>query len=293
MTNSSSITTTTTTTTITNNNNSKNKNTNNNNSSSSSNSGSSLDTSRQSQRFPISPSLSVYTLPNHQYSSTPIQAFTQSITKRARSIQPPSIRPTPATSSSRSASQRSSSPCDTNAAQVSNNKQFWNKTGIDTLLDWYTILDNHKRLHNKHPTHGKKVKDVQMDIAKVVNNAHTAEGLEWTWKDVKNSIAYIKKQHKKAKMTMTSTGKGSLGPLEQDTLRARMIKVCPEFDRLDFVLSGSLLTNPLPFLQTSSNVETGIIHVDYEDDNLDKDLSEAEMPENDCMSFNGNGMWQH
>jgi len=132
-----------------------------------------------------------------------------------------------------------------------------------------------------------------MDTAEAVNNAHTAEGLEWTWKDVKNSIGYIKKQHKKAKVMMTSTGKGSLGQLEQGILRARMIKVCPEFGRLDLILSGSLLANPLPFMQTSSNVETGIIHVDYEDDNLDKDLSEAEMPENDNISFNGNGMWCH
>ncbi|KAG0348391.1 hypothetical protein BG005_011560 [Podila minutissima] len=110
-----------------------------------------------------------------------------------------------------------------------------------------------------------KVKDVQMEIAKVVNNAHASEGLDWTWKEVKNSIGYIKKQYKKAK-AMSSTGEGTLGPLEQDTLRARMLKVCPEFDRLDPVHSTSLPSNPLPFMQTSSDVETDIVTVDNQDD---------------------------
>jgi len=72
-----------------------------------------------------------------------------------------------------------------------------------------------------------------------------------------------------------------------------MLKVCPEFDQLDPVLSTSLLTNPLPFMQTGSNVETDIVTLDNEDDNeddnFDEDLSEAEMPEIDNNSFNGNG----
>lgn len=164
---------------------------------------------------------------------------------------------------------------------------------METLLDWYTIPDNYKRLHNKNPTHGNKVKDVQMVIAKFINDAHTPEGLNWTWTDVKNTIGYIKKQYRKAKAMKTKTGEGSLGPLPEDTLRARMLKVCPEFDRLDPVLSTSLSTNPLPFMQTGSDVETDVVTVDneddIEDDNFDEDLSGAEASENDNNYFNGNG----
>ncbi|KAG0346214.1 hypothetical protein BG004_002161 [Podila humilis] len=145
---------------------------------------------------------------------------------------------------------------------------------METFLDWYTRPENYRRLQNKNPAN--KVKDMQFAVARVINDANVAEGLNWTWKDVKNTIAYVKKQYRKAK-TMKDGTRGSFVSLPEDTVRARMLKVCPEFDRLDPILS----TNAGPSTHTGSDTELDTITPDNQDgvgdDNFDQEALDNEV----------------
>ncbi|KAG0348715.1 hypothetical protein BG004_004429 [Podila humilis] len=132
------------------------------------------------------------------------------------------------------------------------------------------------------------VKDIQFVVAKHINNAHVSEGHNWTWNDVKNTIAYVKKQYRKAKAMKEMAREGSFVSLPERTLRARMLKVCPEFDRLDAVLS----TNSTPFLQrTGSDTEPDTVILEDQngigDGNFGYGRSEAKALDSGINSFNG------
>ncbi|KAF9200166.1 hypothetical protein BGZ59_003444 [Podila verticillata] len=129
----------------------------------------------------------------------------------------------------------------------SSSSQFWRNPGMKALIDWYTDYDNYKRLNAVRPTPGNKPIDVRKEIAAAVNNA---EGTDWTEVTVKSKLQYVRKRYMEAKaLKVSSTGEGTIGTV---TLDSRVKEICPVYERLATVLSGSLVNNGPPPVQAGS-----------------------------------------
>lgn len=119
-------------------------------------------------------------------------------------------------------------------------KGFWEIPGMEAFLDWMTDPDNHQRLIKPRPISGQRACDIHAEIAKYVNSKH---GTNWDKDIVKGRIQYTKKKYDKARTEMTATGAGDT---ETETLRERVLAICPCYDRLHAVWGGSLARNPPP-----------------------------------------------
>lgn len=138
-----------------------------------------------------------------------------------------------------------------NAASKDPKKQsFWEVLGTSTLVDWLADYDNHKRLNAPRPVSGCKPIDVRKEIAALVNRTH---GTEWDESNVKSKIQYAKKKYQDAKAILASTGEGNT---DYAILRKRILEICPPFDRLHAVYSGTLSHDAPPPVQTSRYANT-------------------------------------
>ncbi|KAI8604346.1 hypothetical protein EDD21DRAFT_350999 [Dissophora ornata] len=149
-------------------------------------------------------------------------------------------------------------------------KSFWTTPGMPAFIDWLTDPYNYSRLHNKYATSGQKVKDIHKEIAMYINDAYALENIVWSEEQVKSKIQYIKQKYKDAK-NMTLIGEGSM---DSDTLRARLEKICPPFERLDAVMGSSLSANTPPFTRSTA-ILNDEIHTAYSENDL-SDIDELE-----------------
>ncbi|KAF8930579.1 hypothetical protein BGZ58_008164 [Dissophora ornata] len=141
---------------------------------------------------------------------------------------------------------------------------------MPAFIDWLTDPYNYSRLHNKYATSGQKVKDIHKEIAMYINDAYALENIVWSEEQVKSKIQYIKQKYKDAK-NMTLIGEGSM---DSDTLRARLEKICPPFERLDAVMGSSLSANTPPFTRSTA-ILNDEIHTAYSENDL-SDIDELE-----------------
>ncbi|KAG0247564.1 hypothetical protein BG011_001296 [Mortierella polycephala] len=129
-------------------------------------------------------------------------------------------------------------------AIIDSRTQFWRNPGMKTLIDWYTDIDNYKRLHTVRPTAGNRPGDVRKEIAAFVNRT---EGTSWTEATVKAKLQYVKKRFMDAKdLKERTAGKRNLGAA---TFEGRARDICPVYEKLARVLSGSLVSNGPPPVQ--------------------------------------------
>ncbi|KAG0334647.1 hypothetical protein BG004_000324 [Podila humilis] len=209
------------------------------------------------------------------------------MSKRARSIEP-----SPTRSASQDASlSRSASPRPSNEIQSSppSENKFWTEPGVRTLLDWYTIPENFKRMHNNHPKPGCRIKDVQLIVARFINNARDPkdddDNARWKWKDVRDAVGYIRKQYRIAKELERTATPGSSCQGESDTVRAQILKVCPDFDRLDPVLLPIVVARTRQPVIQIPNGDIGADNVDVDNNQQQDDIEEEEEDEDDSDKF--------
>ncbi|KAF9582899.1 hypothetical protein BGW38_010608 [Lunasporangiospora selenospora] len=87
--------------------------------------------------------------------------------------------------------------------------QFWRNPGMKTLIDWYTVYENFKRLNAVRPPQGHKPKEVRVEIAAKVNRK---ENTTWDEGTVKSKVQYMKKRFAEAKtLKEKKTGEGNIG----------------------------------------------------------------------------------
>ncbi|KAF9406053.1 hypothetical protein BGZ76_006426, partial [Entomortierella beljakovae] len=139
-------------------------------------------------------------------------------------------------------------------------KTFWTAVGVDTLVDWLSDHDNYKRLNTVRPVSGHKPGDVRREIADLVNDKH---GTNWDEPQVKAKIQYVKKKYQEAKTILKKTGEGDT---EEETLRGRVLEVCPPYDRLHVVFAETLLGDPLPQLYVGDKSNPLTFDIDTETD---------------------------
>ncbi|GJJ72048.1 hypothetical protein EMPS_04405 [Entomortierella parvispora] len=202
----------------------------------------------------------------------------RSMAERAPAIPPSPIHSASVRKSAKGALQRrlTSTPT-TQSPQGKSDDEFWKTPGMRTLIKCYANADTLWRLRGN----GYKAKDVHAGIAKSINNAHTTEGLQWTWMDVKVSIAYVRRQYKKARALMEEKLPGAT----KRSLQAQVMKICPEFDQLDAVLAGRRSV-----IKTRSGADNDHhVNVDSMDTTNNEedplgDLGEVDSAEENCSS---------
>ncbi|KAK3838884.1 MAG: hypothetical protein J3R72DRAFT_6724 [Linnemannia gamsii] len=132
--------------------------------------------------------------------------------------------------------------------ELTSEKSYWDKPGVNKVVEWMTDEENMKRRLKKNKTAGNKVPDLNAEIATFVN---TACGFQpgdkdfYTVTTAKSKYDYIHDIYKECKKKLGSTGNGDT---EDETLRHKILKDCPRFDDLDQIFGSRLssTTNPAP-----------------------------------------------
>ncbi|KAF9972591.1 hypothetical protein BGZ73_004292, partial [Actinomortierella ambigua] len=97
----------------------------------------------------------------------------------------------------------------------------------EKFVDWMTEPTNFAKFSNKKS--GQKIEEA---------------GEEWSREKVKSKIQYGRKKYDMARALLDETGQGVM---DETALRAAMLTIIPEYDRLDAVYrSSSLVRNSLP-----------------------------------------------
>ncbi|KAF9111590.1 hypothetical protein BGW39_004318, partial [Mortierella sp. 14UC] len=134
------------------------------------------------------------------------------------------------------------------AQELTSEKSYWDKPGVNKVVEWMTDVENMKRRLKKNKTAGNKVSELNAEIAAFVN---TACGFQpgdkdfYTVTTAKSKYDYIHDIYKECKKKLGSTGNGDT---EDETLRQKILKDCPKFDDLDQIFGTRLssTTNPAP-----------------------------------------------
>ncbi|KAF9211576.1 hypothetical protein BGZ59_007883 [Podila verticillata] len=125
-------------------------------------------------------------------------------------------------------------------------KGFWNKNGMDVLVDWITEPENHKRYFVKRKA-GVTLGHLQEEIAQLINQRNLDSGKEtatkWTKSTVKSRMEYLKKKYNLASAELKKTGAGDN---DDGTLMDLVRDICPCYDKLSTVFRGTLLQDPPP-----------------------------------------------
>ncbi|KAF9419838.1 hypothetical protein BGZ76_004195 [Entomortierella beljakovae] len=109
---------------------------------------------------------------------------------------------------------------------------------MDMFLDWITDPYTYNKLNNPRPTSGQRAVDLYNELAKAVNDKH---GTDWDALAVKSKIQYSKKKYDAAREITKKTGEGDT---DEETLRSKVLGICPDYDRFHAIWGGSIVRNP-------------------------------------------------
>ncbi|KAF9196054.1 hypothetical protein BGZ50_002311 [Haplosporangium sp. Z 11] len=162
------------------------------------------------------------------------------------------------------------------------NQLFWNKPGMNALLDWLTVPENDHRL-NTGKISGTKIGDLHKEIAEYVNKR---SGTTWKADQVKTNIRYARDKYRLAKDLTNTTSEGDA---ETETLRERMLAICPAYDRLYAVYENSMIRDPSSPRQSVSypgeeQISDGS---DRETSDLDEDNAAGDASDGDTQPEGG------
>ncbi|KAF9189656.1 hypothetical protein BGZ51_009385 [Haplosporangium sp. Z 767] len=153
---------------------------------------------------------------------------------------------------------------------------------MNALLDWLTVPENDHRL-NTGKISGTKIGDLHKEIAEYVNKR---SGTTWKADQVKTNIRYARDKYRLAKDLTNTTSEGDA---ETETLRERMLAICPAYDRLYAVYENSMIRDPSSPRQSVSypgeeQISDGS---DRETSDLDEDNAAGDASDGDTQPEGG------
>ncbi|KAG0195596.1 hypothetical protein BGX28_001030 [Mortierella sp. GBA30] len=128
-----------------------------------------------------------------------------------------------------------SAPMPLYSASSARKDKFWVQPGITYFVDWLTTRVNFDRISRKNPNSTEKIIDIYDEIA-IHINAVTNHRTQWKRDTVKQKHQYAKRKYAEALDVKLQAGEGAI----DETTRAKILEICPYFDRFHAVFGDSL-----------------------------------------------------
>ncbi|KAF9567285.1 hypothetical protein EC968_003265 [Mortierella alpina] len=166
--------------------------------------------------------------------------------------------------------------------------KFWIQPGMNHFVNWLTHTGNYARLNKEGTVQGGMVVEIFDQIAKFINaaTADSENKTSWTPSTVKQKCQYIKLRYREAKALELATTEGEDGSLR---VRARILELCPYFDRLDAVMGASQSRNQPPIDEGARIIVESSEESDSESDMESTSLSEIDDTEAEHHTETSNG----